>query len=261
MLNLPQLARRAERIISNNSPVILTGIAVAGSLMTAYLAGKASFKAAELISAEEHGRWGDESTNESGLLTTKEKMELVWKLYIPAATTGLITVACIIGANRIENRRAAALAGAFALSEKSLEEYRAKVVEKFGERKERAVRDDVAQDQVRTNPPSRNEVIVVAGGQVLCYEAFTGRYFMSSMEKLLKAQNDINRQILFDGFASLSDLYDYLGLPHTDVSNLMGWNSDQEVQLKITTVISEDDRPCFSFSYSMSPFRTFTDLH
>lgn len=259
MLNLPQLARRAERIISNNSPVILTGIAVAGSLMTAYLAGKASFKAAEIL-AEENFFRKNEAQGECPL-EFKEKVALTWKLYIPAATTGLITVACIIGANRIENRRAAALAGAFALSEKSLEEYRAKVVEKFGERKERAVRDDVAQDQVRTNPPSRNEVIVVAGGQVLCYEAFTGRYFMSSMEKLLKAQNDINRQILFDGFASLSDLYDYLGLPHTDVSNLMGWNSDQEVQLKITTVISEDDRPCFSFSYSMSPFRTFTDLH
>lgn len=258
MLNLPQLARRAERIISNNSPVILTGIAVAGSLMTAYLAGKASFKAAEIIRQEESDRGYDLP---GGELALKERALLVWKLYIPAATTGLITVACIIGANRIENRRAAALAGAFALSEKSLEEYRAKVVEKFGERKERTVRDEVAQDQVRANPPSRNEVIVVAGGQVLCYEAFTGRYFMSSMEKLLKAQNDINRQILFDGFASLSDLYDYLGLPHTDVSNLMGWNSDQEVQLKITTVISEDDRPCFSFSYSMSPFRTFTDLH
>lgn len=256
-MNLVRYSKYLERFVVNNSPAILTAFGVAGALTTAYLTGKASFKAAELI-AEENRNIPNANYYP---LNTKEKVELVWKLYIPAATTGLMTAVCIIAANRIENRRAAALATAFAISEKTLEEYRAKVIEKIGERKERTVRDEVAQDQVRANPPSKNEVIVVAGGQVLCYEAFTGRYFMSSMEKLLKAQNDINRQILYDGFASLADLYDHLGLPHTDVSNQMGWNSDQEVKLNITTVISEDDRPCFSFSYSTFPFRTFSNLH
>lgn len=250
--------KQAERLIANNSPAILTALGVAGALTTAYLTGKASFKAAEIIHEEESNRGYDLP---GGKLDFRQKVEVTWRLYIPAATTGLMTVVCVIAANRIENRRAAALATAFAISEKTMEEYRAKVSEKIGERKERAVRDEVAQDQVRANPPSKNEVIVVAGGQVLCFEAFTGRYFMSSMEKLLKAQNDINRQILYDGFASLADLYDYLGLPHTDVSNEMGWNSDQEVKFNITTVISEDDRPCFSFSYSMFPFRTFSNLH
>lgn len=245
--------KQAERLIVNNSPAILTALGVAGALTTAYLTGKASFKAAEIIRERE-----DLAIQ---TVQAKEKVELVWRLYIPAAITGSLTVASIILANRIENRRASAMAAAFALSERAFEEYKTKIVEKIGERKERAVRDEVAQDQVRANPPSKNEVIVVAGGQVLCYEAFTGRYFMSSMEKLLKAQNDINRQILYDGFASLADLYDYLGLPHTDLSNEMGWNSDQEVKFNITTVISEDDRPCFSFSYSMFPFRTFSNLH
>jgi hypothetical protein len=247
MLDFQRLARQAARHVLNNSPLILTVVGVTGTLTTAYLAGKASFKAAEILADEPD-------------LDTREQVQIVWKLYIPAATTGLITVAAIIGANRIGARKAAALAAAYALSERSFEEYQAKVLEKMGERKEREVHDEVVRERIHRNPPT-GDLVVVNGGQVLCQEGFSGRYFMADMETLRKAENDINRQIINDGFASLADLYDILGLQHTDLSTEMGWNSEQEVKFRYTVVMSEDSRPCISFSFSIHPFRHFTRFH
>lgn len=248
MLNLGQLAKRAEKLITHNSPVILTAIGVTGAVATAYLTGRASFKAAQILSEE------------SPHLDTKEKVELVWRLYIPAVTTGLMTITCIILANRIEHRRAAALTAAFALSEKAFEEYKAKIVEKIGPKKEQNYRDEIAQDQVNQNPPPNN-LVILSPGKILCYDAFAGRYFESDMESLKKAQNDINRQIMHDGFASLSDFYDLLGLRHTDLSNDVGWNSEQEVELRFSSVLSEDSRPCLSFTFSVHPFRGHSLYH
>ena len=47
------LAKTAEKFVIDNSPAILSGLAVAGVVSTAYLAAKASFKAALVIDADE----------------------------------------------------------------------------------------------------------------------------------------------------------------------------------------------------------------
>jgi len=252
MLDFQRLARQAARHVMNNSPLILTVIGVTGTLTTAYLAGKASFKAAEILA-------DNESSYEP--LEPKEKLELVWKLYVPAATTGLITVAAIIGVNRIGARKAAALAAAYALSERSFEEYKHKVLEKMGERKEQEVRDEVMRERVKNDPASLQQVVVIGGGRVLCYEGFTGRYFMSDMQSLQRAENSLNRRIVNDGYATLSDLYDILELTHTDISGHIGWNSDNDVRFQYTTLMSDDDRPCIAFSFSDHPFPEYFRLH
>lgn len=248
MLDIQDLARRAARHVLNNSPLILTVVGVTGTLTTAWLAGKASFKAAEILADEPD-------------LDTREQAQIVWKLYIPAATTGLITVAAIIGANRIGARKAAALAAAYALSERSFEEYQHKVLEKMGERKEQEVRDEVMRERVQRDPASLQQVVVVGSGHVLCYEGYTGRYFMSDMQTLQKAENSLNRRIVNDGYATLSDLYDILGLTHTDISGHIGWNTDNDVRFQYTTLMSDDDRPCIAFSFSDSPFPEYFRLH
>ena len=252
MLDIREFARRAARHVLSNSPLILTVVGVTGTLTTAYLVGKASFKAAEIL-VENESRYDP--------LEAKEKVELVWKLYIPAATTGLITVVAIIGANRIGARKAAALAAAYALSERSFEEYQAKVLEKMGDRKEQEIRDEVMRERVKIDPASLQEVVVVGAGRVLCYEGYTGRYFMSDMQSLQRAENTLNRRIVNDGYATLSDLYDILGLTHTDISGYIGWNTDNDVRLQYTTLMSDDDRPCIAFSFSDPPFPEYFRLH
>ena len=254
-MTLTSVLKHLQKFTIDNSPAILTAIGVTGTLTTSYLTGKASFKAAEVIRlAEEQG-----GTAEPGLPLLKEHVRLVWKLYLPAAGMGFLTVGSIILANRIGTRRAAALAAAYSISEKAFAEYKEKVVEKFGEKKEQAVRDAVAQDRVTNNPPGR-EVIIAGSGDVLCYDTFTGRYFNSDMETLKSAQNKVNYRVLNDMYASLTDFYNEVGLPPTAYSEEVGWNSDKLMELEFSATISDDGRPCIAVGFAVAPVRDYYRL-
>jgi hypothetical protein len=234
---------------ADNSPLILTAIGVAGTITTAVLSAKAGAHAKQNLS--EKSPW----------LTPREKVELNWKFFIPPVLTGAGTIACIICANRIGTRRAAAMAAAFAVSQETFTEYKSKVIEKIGENKERAVRDEIAQEQVRKRPAS--ELSLVEGAtDVLCYEQFTGRYFASSMETLKSAQNSVNHLILSgDNSASLSDFYDRVGLNHTQLSDEVGWNLDNMLELTFSTTMDELDRPVLTFDYKVVPVRNYFRIH
>jgi hypothetical protein len=245
-MELADVAKRLERFVSNNSPSILSAVSVVGTVTTAILTGRATFKAAGVI--REHT---DQQT------PPREKLELIWKLYIPPVASGIGTVACIIFANRIGTRRAAAMAAAYSLSERAFEEYRHKVVERLGEKKERGIQDEIAQDRVLNNPPGKTEVIVTGRGLVLCYDMYTGRYFESDIEAIRKAQNDLNQKILNDYYASLSDLYDLLGLARTTTSDEVGWNCDKLLEITFSTTMSDDGRPCIAISFRVDPIRNY----
>lgn len=254
-MTLASIAKQAERIIADNSPVILTAIAVTGTITTAVLSGRASFKAGMILDNEEYLR--EMKTPELPPLDIREKVNLVWKLYIPAIGTGVFTVACIVGANRIGTRRAAALAAAYSLSEKAFVEYKDKVVEKIGHQKEQKVRDEVAQDRINANPVSTREVLITGNGDVLCYDTITGRYFNSNMEALRKAENDIDRTIMHDDYVTLHEFYTLIGIPSTLYSSEVGWNTDTPFELQFSTTMSDDNRPCIAIEYVAYPIRNY----
>lgn len=256
-MNLHAISSRTRKTLLDNSPALLTGLGVTGTLTVAYLTGKASFKAARIIERENsiHGVFEDPREK------FKNDVKLVWRLYIPAVAGAITTCGCIIMANRIGMRRAAAVAAAYSISEKAIAEYKEKVVEKLGENKERELRDEIAQEQVTRNPASDREVIVAGSGEVLCYEAFTGRYFKSDMETLKKAQNDVNYLVLNDSYASLTDFYNRIDLPPTSYSDDIGWNTDELLELEFSTVLSEDGRPCISMGFKVSPVSGFYRVH
>jgi hypothetical protein len=252
------VAKRAEKLAIDNSPGILTALGVTGTLTVAYLTGKATFKAADLLWDEQNRL---DIQPERHNLEPKEKFQLVWKLYIPAAGTCVFTIVCIVTATRIGNRRAAAVAAAYSISEKAFTEYREKIVEKIGEKKEQSARDELAQERVDRNPVSSNGIIITGSGEVLCYEEFTGRYFMSSMEELRKGQNDTNYTIMNHGDASLTDFYNSIDLPSTSFSDEVGWNTDKLIELRFSTTLSEDGRPCISMGFDVAPIRDYFRIH
>jgi hypothetical protein len=224
--------------------LIMTVIGVTGTLATAYLTGKASFKAAEILAEEDPH------------MEAKEKLLVVWKLYVPAAGTAALTVAAILFSHHVNARRAAAMASAYALSEKIFEEYKEKVIEKLGNKKEEEIRHELNQDRLDRNPASKSEVIII-NGNVLCYDKLSGRYFLSDYEAIRKAANDINEQIIHSHYASLGDFYDKLGLPQIGLSEELGWNLDTMLDLKLDHGISDDNRPCLVIEYEVSPARSY----
>lgn len=260
-MNFSSLAKRAGKLLADNSPMIMTAIGVTGTLSTAYLAGKASYEASQVIENERTSRLmrKDPVTKKpvDPPLEFKDMAELTWKLYVPAAGSAVMTIACIVCANRIGTRRAAALATAYSLSEKAWGEYKDKVVDKLGATREQKVHDEIAQDHVTKNPPVDKQIVITGDGEVLCHEALTGRYFKSTVQKIKAAQNEINAEVIHDSCASLSEFYDLVGLPRTSMSDEFGWNTDTLMEINWSTTLSDKEEPCISFTFNKTPIRDF----
>lgn len=258
--SITRFARKAEKLVTDNSPLLLTAIGVTGTITTAYLAARGGMRAQAILEDERVARSIRRKAGEPEIvLNRKEKFELVWKLYIPAVSTATFTCAAIVCANRIGTRRAAAVAAAYSVSEKAFVEYRDKVIEKIGEKQEKEVRDEIAQDRVRRMPPS-NEVMITPtyDGQVLCLDTFSQRYFMSDMQTLRKAQNDINAQVLHSDSATVTDYYNAVGLEPTAISDEMGWNSDKMLELHFSSTLTEhkgSEVPCMVVDFATMPIR------
>ncbi len=233
----------AKAFAKENSPSILTGIAISGTATTAYLAGVAGYKTA--------GRLSEGPPTEQ--LPKKEIVREVWTLYIPAAVSGTITIGCIFGATQIASKRATAAYSLLAVSERIFQEYREKVVEELGEKKEKNIRDEVAQLEVTNNPPSN--IIVANADGVLCCELLTGRYFLCDMETLRRSVNDINAKLLREDYCVIGEFYYLINIPFTSNSSRIGWSSDKLLELEFTTTLTEDGKPCLAFDYNyVKPF-------
>lgn len=232
-MHVNNLVRTTEKVFRDNSTSILTALGISGTLTTAYLAAKASYEIGY-------------TDGDNQLISSKEHWRRSWKLYIPAAISGALTIGCIIGGTRIGTKKTAAAYSLLTVSEKAFTEYKEKVVEQIGEKKEQKLRDDIAQDRVNNNPAT----IIVGSGSVLCYESHTGRYFNCDMETLRKAENTINSVLYRENEATLNDFYHLVGLPCTSYSNGTGWTSEKMMELQFSTVMSDDSRPCISFEYN-----------
>lgn len=249
--SLGKSARLAEKFAIDNSPVLLTAMGVAGIIGTAILTHKAALKAEKaLVYAESHEQLGEDASN-------TEKLKVVYKHYIPPVLSGAVTIGCVVMANHIGTKRAAAMAAAYTVSERAFTEYREKVIERLGENQDRKLRDEIAQDRIDENPVDNSKVIIAGSGDVLCYDAFSGRYFTSNMESLRKAENDINYQILNTESASLTDFYQAINIPRTSVSEELGWNSSKLLELHYSTSMSADNRPCISIDFTTLPIRNY----
>jgi len=246
VMDMGQLATKAIFHLKKNSPTLLTVVAVGGVGLTAYLTAKGTVKAAEEIYTFEESTYVSDDPKER----VKNQVRVAWRCYIPAASAGIATVACIVGANRVGVRRAAAAQAGLFLAERTYSEYRQKVIEDLGQRKDDSIRDEIAKDRVLAKEPPSQEVLLTGPGNVLSMELYTGRYFACDMETLRKAQNTLNERLIRHDYASLDDFYYIIGLRSTRVSSEIGWRSDRMMELQFTSVLTDDGRPCIAFDYS-----------
>ena len=196
-------------------------------------------------------------------LTTLEKAKACWKCYIPAVVTGTLSAACIIGGHSVNARRNTALAAAYALSDSALREYKEKVVETIGEKKEQTIREKVAEERIKKDPATNREIIVTDKGTTRCYDYLSGRYFYSDVDTINKAIIELNRMIVTDmcGYASLNDFYDELGLDHTGIGDDLGWRIDDgRIDISFSAKVSSDGVPCLVLDYSVAPKHGFARI-
>lgn len=248
--NITNFIKSTQIALSKHSPEILTGLGIAGMITTTILAVKATPKAMKICEVERLNR----VNNYNEEPTKFDYVKACWKCYIPSAVTGTMSIACLIGASSVNIRRNAALATAYKLSETALSEYKEKVVETIGEKKERSVKDAIAKEKVEKDPVNQQNIIITGKGETLCYDGLFGRYFKSDMDKLKKIENDLNLRLRNEDYISLNEFYYEVGLDGVGAGDDLGWNIERGyLELDFSSQLAADGTPCLVVGFGNPP--------
>ena len=255
--NMSRMLKTVNMWLTQHSPEILTGLGIAGMVTTTVLAVKATPKATRLIAKRQDELY----PNSTEKLPVIEVIKVAWKPYIPAAVTGIASIGCLVGASSVHVRRNAALAAAYHLSETAFAEYKDKVIETIGERKEKNMREKIDKDRVEKNPPVDKNIIITGDGNTLCFDYHSGQYFKSTIDKLKKVENELNSRLLREDYVSLNDFYDEIGLPFTQMGDDLGWHvSKGLIEFAFSSQLI-NDTPCVVLSYNVAPQHGYSSLY
>ena len=241
-----QFISQLGAMLTKHGPTIFTASAIGGVVATAIVAGKGAVKADRKIEEfdQEAGYRGAYSE-----LKPIDKLKVVYKPFVPAVILGGLTIGFVVGAHVAHTRQTAMALGLLTASEKVYSEYREKIQETFGEEPERKVRETLAQER----QDATTAIYIPEDGKVPFYDALTDRYFLSDMETVRAAVNDVNQTIIHVGCASQNELYSQLGLDGVLFGDEVGWDTDTLIEIDYHAVIDPKGKPAISLDFRDRP--------
>ena len=248
-----KLVHRASLYVRRNAPTILTCAGGIGVVATSVMAVKATPKALQLLE-EAKAEKGDD-------LTKLEVVAVAWPAYIPAIVTGAATIACIFGANVLNQRQQVSLASAYALIDNSYKEYKKKVEELYGKEANAQVRQEIAKDKYKENNIQKEN------DELLFYDEFSGRYFNATMERVLVAEYQVNRELHNTGYDTLNHFYELVGLNPIDGGDALGWSDGGNYErywqswlaFRHNKVVMDEGLECYIITMFEEPYGKFDD--
>lgn len=258
MKSVNGVASKTVMKLKKHSPEILVVAGIAGTVVSAVLACKATTKVAEILD-ETNGTLdtihegmktgainGQEYTTEDGKKDTvvvyaQTGMKLA-KLYGPAIILGTLSIISILASNNILRKRNVALGAAYAAIDKSFKEYRGRVIERFGEQVDTELKYGIKAkkfEEIEVDPETGKEkkvkkTVMVADPNLQSDYAV---YFDSKSRNyetnpdynrmFLKAQQAFaNDKLQTRGHLFLNEVLDDLDLPRTPAGQIVGWTKD-----------------------------------
>ena len=258
MKSVNGVASKAVMKLKKHSPEILVMAGIAGTVVSAVLACKATTKVAEILDEtkgtldtihegmETGAINGQEYTTEDGKKDTvvvyaQTGMKLA-KLYAPAIILGTLSITSILASNNILRKRNVALGAAYAAIDKSFKEYRDRVIERFGEQVDTELKYGIKAkkfEEIEVDPETGKEkkvkkTVMVADPNLQSDYAV---YFDSKSRNyetnpdynrmFLKAQQAFaNDKLQTRGHLFLNEVLDDLDLPRTPAGQIVGWTKD-----------------------------------
>lgn len=244
--------------LKKHSPEILVVAGVAGAVVSAVVACKATTKVSAILEdtkdtldiihdgVEIGAIKGKTYTPEDGkkdttMVYVQTGVKLA-KLYAPAVILGTLSITSILASNNILRKRNVALGAAYAAIDKSFKEYRGRVVERFGEEVDRELKYNIKAkkfEEIEVDPETGKEkkvkkTVMVADPNLqsdyACYFDSTSRNYETNQDynrMFLKAQQAFaNDKLQTRGHLFLNEVLDDLDLPRTPAGQIVGWTKD-----------------------------------
>lgn len=258
MKSVNGVASKTVMKLKKHSPEILVVAGIAGTVVSAVLACKATTKVAEILDEtkgtldtihegmETGAINGQEYTTEDGKKDTvvvyaQTGMKLA-KLYGPAIILGTLSITSILASNNILRKRNVALGAAYAAIDKSFKEYRGRVIERFGEQVDTELKYGIKAkkfEEIEVDPETGKEkkvkkTVMVADPNLqsdyAVYFDNKSRNYETNPDynrMFLKAQQAFaNDKLQTRGHLFLNEVLDDLDLPRTPAGQIVGWTKD-----------------------------------
>ena len=214
------LLKTAVQKIGESSPEILIGFSIAGVISANVLTAMAVPKAQKKLKAKRLAK--KRETGESKL-TVIETVKTAGPYFVPAAVATATSIGCMLGSHHITSTRTAALAAMNEITQQTLSDFKEATRKELGDEKTKEIERKVEGNRRNRAEEFQTPLIACSEGDQLYRDAYSGREFKSSPNKIDAAINTMNRIMIYDQYASLSDWYDCLGLPHIAHSDEKGW--------------------------------------
>jgi hypothetical protein len=231
--------------VQKHSPAIMFVAGVLGVGTTVVLACRATLRVHEALdehqmmaekinyAAEVDEKYKEENQQrDMALLYTKTAVKFA-KLYGPSVVVGAVSIAALTGAHVVLNRRNMALTAAYAAVEKGFKEYRKRVIDEYGEEKDKEFRygleDKTIVEETEEGPITKNTKALLSKKA-----SIYARFFDESSTSWQKQpeynqlfiqcqQNYANNLLNARGHVFLNEVYDMLGLARSREGSVVGW--------------------------------------
>lgn len=256
-LSLPSaITTRAARqalLVNKNSPQILFagGLVLMGATVVSACRGTLKLEAVlddikedrediRSVSERHPEKYSERDIAKLNAYVSMRGFVRIAKLYLPALTFGVASVACLTSSNHILNRRNAGLSAALAATDRALKDYRGRVSEMLGEdkeeklwRNEKTEQRPVLDDEGRETKSTKK---VKTGGGKSAYACLWGQDTSTewdpqpeyNLAKLRAVQNYCNMRLNHRGHLFLNEVFDELGMERSPMGAVVGWLKDGE---------------------------------
>lgn len=256
MNNVTRSLHKVGFKLKKHSPEILVAVGVVGTVASVVMACKATLKVNEVIDeAKEtvdkiHEGVEQQKHTEDGEVYTQEianqdlaivYVQTGWKfvkLYGPAVALGALSIGCMLASNNILRKRNVALAAALTAVDTSFKEYRGRVIDRFGKQLDKELRYNIKAKEIEETVVDEdgNETTVKKTVEVMDPNAHSiysvvfcegnlGWTRNAELNKvfLIQQQNYANDKLKANGFLTLNEVYDMLGVRRTAYGQIAGW--------------------------------------
>lgn len=245
--------------LKKHSPEILIVAGIAGTVVSAVVACKATTKVNKIVEDTKNDIEKVHTAVETGITEagetysvedSKKDLTIIYaqtgvkfaKLYAPAVILGTLSITSILASNNILRKRNVALGAAYAAIDKSFKEYRGRVIERFGEQVDTELKYGIKAkkfEEVEVDPETGKEkkvkkTVMVADPNLqsdyAVYFDSKSRNFETNFDynrMFLKAQQQFaNDKLQTRGHLFLNEVLDDLDLPRTSAGQIVGWTKD-----------------------------------
>lgn len=256
--NVSRKIGKVGLIFKKHSPEIMVIGGVVGVVGSTVLACKATTKLSGILEeskenvdqikdyVEENGyseKYSEEDYKKDLAITYTQTAVKVAKIYAPAVILGTLSITSILAGHNITRKRNLALSAAYVAIDKSFKEYRARVVERFGEKLDKELRYNIKQGEsegIVRNDEGGEEVVksTTEYADPNTYSEFA-RFFddgclgwtkdpEANLTFLKQQQNYASDKLKRKGFLFLNDVYSMLGIQPTKAGQIVGWIYDEK---------------------------------